>query len=381
MSSSKLPSGAPAKLAAAAAASSNAFTALTLEDVEDDGDDPVFQHVKSPSKTKKANKSLSISVPDVTIDGDEEQVEEEFWFAIQSFLMELHKVQHIVSGYWSDYKEGTQDLIMVALGTRTAIDLIRRAEIELSLQIVRPKRFPEDKYPVWKLPALLYARQHVTDGQDLDAFVDIDVDNYLTVPHGEKDFCLYNTYVVLSRHLQIKTRDLKASYESDCDPGGPGNAPNVAALNDMMHRLRLVVDVKNPTQPRNKPQLEPIPWEDEVSRGLRHVLDTGEVVIWAMFAFAVLLDINTIGSAHYAAVDLAEDIRNIIHASEYTMTDLEVIDDNLHSEGPVEENAVFGSTLRRADSWVNAGRLDYFISVNPLHCGLIKYAVYRSRQW
>ncbi|CAN8104457.1 unnamed protein product [Discula destructiva] len=389
--SSKLPPTTQPKGAAKVSSNTNnRFTALTLEDIDDDGGDIILEAMKPTHKAKKTKEPSSSAVPDVFIVGDDQQIEDEFWFAIQSFLMELHKVRDIILRYWEDYNASKIDLIMAALGTRTAIDLIRRAEIELGLRIIRPRRFPEDKYPVWKLPALLYAREHSTAGQDLDSFLNVEVDNYKTVPDDQNDFCLYNIYVLFTCHAKWGSWMSSRPQGSPIWPLGAAKDPlHFVDLNLMMLRLRLIVS----------PEWQMIPWEDEVSRGLRHVLQQGEVVIWAMFAFKVLWDTHKLDHKQYAYHDIFEEIGEVIDSSNFTTSQLLdskwAYDSDIAQMPSADGHDALEFTLARVGAWVYGNESfhglathlrrilwpAFFLEMNPLHCGLIKYDLYRSRHW
>jgi hypothetical protein len=93
--------------------------------------------------------SLSPVYP-VEVQQDESEIEAEFFFAIQSFLTNVHELRDIVQEKWFEYKDGTASLIKASLIANTAIELLRHAESEFDLLLERPKKYPAHAFPVCK---------------------------------------------------------------------------------------------------------------------------------------------------------------------------------------------------------------------------------------
>lgn len=85
----------------------------------------------------------------VEIQQDESEIESEFFFAIQSFITNIHELRDIVQEVWFSYKDGKVDLVNASVIANTAIDLVRHAESEFDLTLVRPKKYPQKNFPVW----------------------------------------------------------------------------------------------------------------------------------------------------------------------------------------------------------------------------------------
>lgn len=222
-----------------------------------------------PTKGKKSKSSYA--APPTTIIPDEDQVEEEFWFAIQSFLQEQQKVREEVKGYWKAFKGNESQLIMATFGTRMAIDLIRRSEIELGLQVNRPARFPEDNYPVSTFPALLVGMKR-EDRQ----LVDAPLDGFVLVPSRLNELTLYNTYSTLKSWCYFLRDDPTYKISKRLHSN-----EEVRRLISKISCVRSIADQR-------------LPYEDDITRGVKKALQCGEVPIWTVFAMRLLLDMEDV---------------------------------------------------------------------------------------
>lgn len=264
------------------AVSSNRFAAFYIEaDGEDDDELDIAgaESLVSTGTSKKGGKSKSsVKTLSTTIIPDEGQIEEEFWFAIQSFLQEQQKVREEVRRYWAAYRRCESHLVMATFGTRMAIDLIRRSETELDLQVKRPARFPADKYPVSTFPALLVAAKQQAEGSSsqIGQPFDAPLDSFVLVSTRQNDLTLYNTYSTL------KMRSCR-------ERGIPGyNISPLLSLNEEVRRLNAkILNIINLVD------FCP-PYEDDITRGVKKALQCGEIPIWTTFAMRLLLDMDDI---------------------------------------------------------------------------------------
>ncbi|POS71148.1 hypothetical protein DHEL01_v210456 [Diaporthe helianthi] len=266
------------------AVSSNRFAAFYI-DAGGDGDDddeldvsgaqtPVGAGTfKKGGKSKSSEKELP-----TTIIADEGQIEEEFWFAIQSFLQEQQRVREEVRRYWEAYRLNESHLVMATFGTRMAIDLIRRSETELDLQVKRPARFPAHKYPVSTLPALLVAskQQGAASSTQIDQPFDAPLEKFVLVSSRQNELTLYNTFSTLKMW----------SYQLRGIPGygvsrGLSLDEEVSRLHVKVSKIAELVDYCPP-------------YEDDITRGVKKALKCGEIPIWTTFAMRLLLDMDDI---------------------------------------------------------------------------------------
>lgn len=426
--------------------STNRFAAFYVDaGADDDADELDIAGAGSSVATGKPAKGKKLkllhTVLPTTIIPDEDQIEEEFWFAIQSFLQEMQRVRNEVRRYWEDYKRDESHLVMATFGTRMAIDLIRRSEIELGLQVKRPARFTDQKYPVSTFPALLVAAKERIEGSSSGAGQNFDapLDNFVLVSSRQNDLTLYNTYSTIKRWSHLWTN--KPGYEMD----------RRLKRNEEIRRL-----VDKLTQICGLADKRP-PYEDDITKGVKKALECGEIPIWTTFAMKLLLDMEDVlyGCPLLPWVDASEHTFNharhpLSHwhhefgrchtplSDEITDSDLprgqivkkkpSLADQSISmlekirtSEGPRkkgtarkrrtkkkvsntaktdEETSSCDTDMRcgydwyekdvaRALKWVTEmehGKecfLRHFetLKMNPLHCGLMKYDLYRGRLW
>jgi hypothetical protein len=96
------------------------------------------------------------NVPPVKVEKSQEELEDEFHFQICMLLDELHKIEAVALDLWELYRDGKTDLIVASLATNIAIDFVRQAEAEFQDTVMRLKKYPASKFPVWTSPAVVY---------------------------------------------------------------------------------------------------------------------------------------------------------------------------------------------------------------------------------
>jgi hypothetical protein len=71
-------------------------------------------------------------------------------------LDELYKIEAVALDLWQLYRVGKTDLIVASPATNIAIDFVRQASAEFEDTVVRPRKYPASRLPVWTLPAVVY---------------------------------------------------------------------------------------------------------------------------------------------------------------------------------------------------------------------------------
>ncbi|KAF2651552.1 hypothetical protein K491DRAFT_696387 [Lophiostoma macrostomum CBS 122681] len=172
----------------------NRFVSLAVEETDplDDLIPEVRQH-RLPKVTTAA------------IEQDEDGIEEEFFFAIKSFLKELDNMRMFIWGEWLEYSETGQGLTRAALLTNTAVDFVRSAEYQLEHTLKRPKRYPANQFPVWTLPALVFYRSYeIFHDKPPDLLINPSMRLVPeTVLHGcdQERYCFCSVYAALKFYL------------------------------------------------------------------------------------------------------------------------------------------------------------------------------------
>ncbi|KAF2106006.1 hypothetical protein BDV96DRAFT_340413 [Lophiotrema nucula] len=205
------------------------------------------------------------TVSPVNIKKSEDEVEAEFFFAIDLFLSELHDIRKVIQMEWTAYKEGKQDMVVASLMTNTAIDLVRQAERDFGDTFVRPARFPASRFPVWTLAALRYSCQAKMFGdlsiQEMEKHVKPS-GTLLGLNMSNCEFCFYPVYSGLKALLYAtQYGDLYPEVPLDQFGKGP-HPPDLGRTIKMASIYQFAVQT----------YLMDYVTQDEVSRGMRFLL-------------------------------------------------------------------------------------------------------------
>ncbi|EFQ94903.1 hypothetical protein PTT_07275 [Pyrenophora teres f. teres 0-1] len=84
-----------------------------------------------------------------------DKTQEELKFAVTLFIQKLQNVIDVTCAQWVKYKYEKVDLIVPAMTTDLAIKLVQRGETEFDLVVKRPKNYPINNFPLWRLPNAL----------------------------------------------------------------------------------------------------------------------------------------------------------------------------------------------------------------------------------
>ncbi|KAI4640813.1 hypothetical protein J4E93_008406 [Alternaria ventricosa] len=82
-------------------------------------------------------------LPDIhplPLEQDEEGLEDDFFFAIATFLDDISKVRKYITGQWHEYRRTGEGLTRTSVLSNTAVDLVRSAEHQFDQMLSRPKR-------------------------------------------------------------------------------------------------------------------------------------------------------------------------------------------------------------------------------------------------
>jgi hypothetical protein len=157
-----------------------------------------------------------LDVLPVKVEKSQEEPEDDFHFQICMLLNELHKIEAVALDLWGIYRVGKTDLIVASLATNIAIDFVRQAEAEFEDTVVRPKKYPASKFPVWTLPAVVYScqmeefddnpREEVLkpSPENMDHIagnIDVKISRSTGRPLGTKDMCFMFVYWGIGIHL------------------------------------------------------------------------------------------------------------------------------------------------------------------------------------
>ncbi|KAI2485754.1 hypothetical protein Ptr902_04694 [Pyrenophora tritici-repentis] len=348
----------------------NAFSSLAV-----DGDnvaDDAGEQGEPAARPEDPLDSLPPVNP-VEVYQDESELEAEFFFAIQSFLTNLHELRDIVQQTWWDYKNNRVDMAHASIVVNTAIDLVRHAESEFELTLKRPKKYPSKRFPVRVLPALLLTTQHGDDLHGEEELHDFLFPSGLMMP-GAHDcsqvyWCFWPVYSGLKYYLYdvITCRKCK----KPCIPSISETAfePVGGVHKDTMRTVKLCQTFRHFTTKHHDTIAI-----DEVTRGMDHMFKHNEVPLWTTFGMQLLLDIqDVIGEedAQKPLWELQERLDKEISYNEvFTCKSSSPFTDERIEELRVDmtHNLKYNQELAKDPCDT--------LKPNPIRCGLLMYDAY-----
>ncbi|KAK6952779.1 hypothetical protein Daesc_005073 [Daldinia eschscholtzii] len=355
----------------------NRFSALEVEELQDLREDT---EPSSSDELDESNYKLT-DIASVTLLKSEEDIESEFFLAIFCFMTELNEMRSSIRESWQAYRRGRQELIMASLLTNTAIQLVRRAELELDLMIERPKRYPSATYPVWRFPDILVYRVHQgldLDFQGLDKFLEPSSQRHIfSCPHGK--LCLADIFSAL-KHVLVTVKN----------PGFGDLLNEVATDTENLRRLMCML-------PKFHNMARPTAASfacDEISSGIEFMFTTKTIPIYVAFGVQLLLDIQDelVSVPENPVFEVKKHMRNMLSTFKSRKLDQEpfTIDDEgfkwLMNTLAIYEKDILHDNLRRelsvSDELNGIAGLperilepDYFLRINPVKCGMLKYGI------
>ncbi|XXH01861.1 hypothetical protein Hte_008223 [Hypoxylon texense] len=361
-----------------------------------------FDTETSNSKPQDEDDYKLTDVAPVLIVKSEEDLEEDFLFAIFDFMQELAELRAYMRHTWLGYKKGIMELIMASLLTNTAIQLVRRAEHELDLMIQRPKKYPASRYPVWNFPDIFMYGTHEEDlagkGRDLDSFLKPSA-HCQVMGCGHAELCLSETFSALKHSL----------YEFNA-MGGQCLLPGYNPHHEVPETFARIKGMLPCFQGIAQAMAESFA-SDEVTSGIGLMFASQTIPIWVAFAVQTLLDIQdelkdvpkkaTQEVQQHARKMLAsfrsrdfshEPFSEAREGVQWLTTtlgayELDVLGDNFRktftSGGMRDQSGRTVPVSRNMDAIRGQPGVpeflfepDYFLRINPVKCGMLKYGLY-----
>jgi hypothetical protein len=264
-------------------------------------------------------------LPPVDVEFDDTEVEAEMYLAIEVFMEDVYFVRLYIENIWEMYRDGYLDNTVCPLFTNSAIDVIQLAGQDFARLVKRPKRFPEDKFPVWTFPALLFRKNNpdfeevVTyenvaqfkpmtlprkDGDDqsdfflISIFAELNIYLWATIAHGDSD-----TIKLRPQVFKQSGEDVQAHIPRIVDmfhlfpklkpeffkQSGEDGHPHIPRIMEMCHLFEWQARMRS--DKGLKDTVERIA-EDEIARGALHMIEHKEIPIWVQFATQTYIDIQ-----------------------------------------------------------------------------------------
>ncbi|KAF2441426.1 hypothetical protein P171DRAFT_434127 [Karstenula rhodostoma CBS 690.94] len=362
---------APSKAKAASSKSEgieNRFSKLTVEEAAD---------TASNGEADLVAKLTPVVLAE--IEQSEDELEEEFFFAIHLFLKGIHEIQDVVQEAWFKRQDFDMDPMNAALLANTAIDLVRRAEGEFDLLLKRPTKYPANKFPVWSLPALLYYHYHPfpDDVNIRDVVLPTNVNIKVEEKSYDKlhaNWCFWPVYTGLRFCVNsVKKSKFVLANEEELASIGSKTVKDIKRTYDLAKEFRIYTSAYNRF------------WaQDEVTRGMKLMFTKSEIPIWVTFGMQILLDIQDIMD-----YSMGEGKGfNLPYNHARTILDNVMVNWKESGEWEPPFPWLFGKDSNSEDArFICNDAMDRYhdllehqdipaVEFNPIRCGLLKYDVY-----
>ncbi|KAF1847641.1 uncharacterized protein K460DRAFT_281363 [Cucurbitaria berberidis CBS 394.84] len=348
----------------------NRFANLTVEDVAEIAEKEGAEESKLPD------------VSNVVFEQDEAEMEEELKFAVGLLLQELQTMRDAACAQWEKYKNDEVDLIVAAMTTDMAIKLAQRAEAEFDLVVKRPKSYPTDSFPAWKLLDALVKPSESEASQSSD-------------DQGPSTF--WPTYSGLKYYFdRIMKWDPKKNLPATVakDFGGRKMHDYTLRAIEYSQIILIMIFADHPNV-----------W-DMVSSGVEHMFKARELPIWVSFAVQTHLasqDIMADRCAH-PSFELENHLQKIIRQNNKMVEDWEspFLPEEIYQDCFYN----FGEGVLDIQEWSSQDGFDkqwqalllnkqvashpvlkllrkeknYYMRHHPLLCGMMKYEMYLKKQ-
>jgi hypothetical protein len=270
----------------------NLFELLAVEGADDDlardedvsADDSTAPESKAPPGTLK---------PRYEIEHDDNDVEEEFFFALQLFFCDLHRLKFVLEELWERYRDGEIDLTVAAVATNTAFDLVRKAESDFLREMPIPAKFSQFSRG-GDLCYLNYIDISAKQGcrpEDTERPGDLfDFNRYDDVEH-----CFLVPYLCLKQFgMEVEERNGRIPMMSVEQERRLVSGPRSDLTGRERHEEDSTVLLSSVAVIASFVSVSNAPSEDEFCVGIRQLVKKQKLPLWLIFAAQNYLDVHHI---------------------------------------------------------------------------------------
>lgn len=210
---------------------------------------------------------------------------DEVYFAVHCLFNDLDNVRRYLKKVWEGYKQGTFDLVAVSIITNTAIDFARRLHEDFN------GAFPEHT-DFEKHVNVLYRLICLKSDQD-PKFKERPDDDFNFAVYEDIGTILFPTYALLSSFKDIIVPGELPLYRAGAyglyDPSSDraSQSSREKFRDDKVVLLEILPEFCVLALGAGS-----IPAEDELTRGIRGMVENNELLIWLAFAAQIFLDIH-----------------------------------------------------------------------------------------
>lgn len=318
-----------------------------------------------------------------------ESMEEKFemLFAAFSLFDDIFRIYGFVRNLWDQYHTGKSDLITVSVTSNTAIDMVRRLEQEFFKQFSSAK---EPKEVINMLFHIKCLQQGVLpDPKPAHVgSVPFNIDMYETATFLLMDMLsLVSSFadVVTPKHTPIYRQGFFGTYDPKTDRAKMSNVQQfqedkiifAAAFTDLCFLAKCK---------------DNIPAEDELTRGIRIMVNDRKIHIWTLFAARLFIDVHhllraDIGIPFKQLQELGSKIKDTWNTTLRFRGSLELSTWPPHNDMVIEE-----TMIKLIDEWLFEDRIQltmkrtvrnvpvpdgdfHLFRQHPLLCGLFAFSL------
>ena len=362
---------------------SNQFDHLELEEPIDIDDTSPALSAATPTTGATASKAHDKVSCRVEYQSDNDEDDEEKYFAMYCLFTDLHGLRTFIGKTWEDYSDGKMDLMAASVLTNTAFDLVRRTETKFFTAL--PEFESAQKLIQFFMLFISILRgvnpRHRERPDDWFNYEVADVAQWLYLP----TFILLDGFcdVIQPRQMPL----MKPGFFGIYDPKADRKA---MSLRQMLAEDKIILLEALPEFCLLGDSKVQFPGEDELTKGLREMYKTKKISLFLCFATQIYLDIthirrDRIGSSFH-------DLQAIGRQAKKTLNPALAQPHSIL--WPEENDKILRNTLEFIDYWITKDAIDkmrrvllksmydkgitepyYLFSRHPLLCGLLQFSL------
>ncbi|KAK0508380.1 hypothetical protein JMJ35_009464 [Cladonia borealis] len=362
---------------------SNQFDHLELEEPIDIDDTSPALNAATPTTGATASKADDKVSCRVEYQSDNDEDDEEKYFAMYCLFTDLHGLRTFIGKTWEDYSDGKMDLMAASVLTNTAFDLVRRTETKFFTAL--PEFESAQKLIQFFMLFISILRgvnpRHREQPDDWFNYEVADVAQWLYLP----TFILLDGFcdVIQPRQMPL----MKPGFFGIYDPKADRKA---MSLRQMLAEDKIILLEALPEFCLLGDSKVQFPGEDELTKGLREMYKTKKISLFLCFATQIYLDIthirrDRIGSSFH-------DLQAIGRQAKKTLNTALAQPHSIL--WPEENDKILRNTLEFIDYWITKDAIDkmrrvllksmydkgitepyYLFSRHPLLCGLLQFSL------
>ena len=362
---------------------SNQFDHLELEEPIDIDDALPALSTTTPTIRTPANKTDEKVSHRVEYQSDNNEDDEEKYFAMYCLFTDLHGLRTFISRTWYDYSDGRVDLMTASILANTAFDLVRRMETKFFAAL--PEFESAQKLIQFFMLFISILRgvnpRRKERPDDWFNYEVADVAQWLYLP----TFILLDGFcdVIQPRQMPL----MKPGFFGTYDPKADRKA---MSLRQMLAEDKIILLEALPEFCLLGDSKVQYPGEDELTKGLREMYKTKKISLFLCFATQIYLDIT-----HIRRDRIGSSFRDLQATGRQAKKTLNNALAQPHSVlWPEQNDKILRNTLEFIDYWITKDAIDkmrrvllksmydkgitepyYLFSRHPLLCGLLQFSL------